>query len=161
MQTLKGEFESLIMKETEDIDEYCMKLCGIVTNIRVLGETMEESCVVRKILRAVPEKFLNIASNIEQFGDMKVMTVEDVVGRLKPHEERMKGKSESAGGQLLLASHNQRARGGYFRDKNRIRCYNCNALGHYASECSKPRREREKRQEVNLAQIDDDEPALL
>ena len=122
---------------------------------------MEESSVVRKILRAVPNKFLQIASNIEQFGDMNVTTVEEIVGHLKTHEERMKGRSESAGGQLLLASQNQRARGGSFHDKSRIKCYNCNTLGHYASECSKPRREREKRQEVNIAIIEDDEPTLL
>lgn len=164
VQTLKGEFESLVMKETDNIDEFCMSLSGLVTNIRVLGETMEESSVVRKILRAVPDKFLQIASNIEQFGDMKAMTVEELVGRLKAHEERMKGRSESAGGaggQLLLASQNQRARGGSFRDKSRIKCYNCNIFGHYASECSKPRRERERRQDLNLAVMEDDEPALL
>lgn len=102
VQTLKGEFESLVMKEMDQVDDFCMKLSGIVTNIRVLGETMEESSVVRKILRAVPEKYLQIASNIEQFGDLKVMTVEEVVGRLKEHEERMKGKTENTGGQLLL-----------------------------------------------------------
>ena len=33
VQTLKGEFESLIMKETDNIDEFCMRLSGIVTNI--------------------------------------------------------------------------------------------------------------------------------
>ncbi|XP_074322914.1 uncharacterized protein LOC141659884 [Apium graveolens] len=128
VQTLKGEFESLVMKETDQVDDFCIKLSGIVTNIRVLGETMEESSVVRKILRAVPEKFLQIASNIEQFGDVKGMTVEEVVGRLKAHEERMKGRSENTGGQLLLTqeewakrsnkqgsttSQNQRPRGGF------------------------------------------------
>ena len=161
VQALKGEFKSLIMNEMEKIEDFCMKLSGIVTNIRVLGETMEESSVVRKILRAVPDKFLQIASNIEQFGNVKVMTVEEVVGRLKAHELRMKGRNESTGGQLLLASQNQRVRGGSFRDKSRIKCYNCNIMGHYASECSKPRREREKKQEVNLALIEDEEPALL
>lgn len=65
VQTLKGDFESLTMKETDQIDDFCMKLSGIVTNIRVLGETMEEASVVRKILRAVPDKFLQITSNIE------------------------------------------------------------------------------------------------
>ena len=50
VQTLKGEFESLTMKDTENIDDFCMNLCGIVTNIRVLGETMDELCVIRKIL---------------------------------------------------------------------------------------------------------------
>ncbi|XP_074355921.1 uncharacterized protein LOC141695582 [Apium graveolens] len=158
VQTLKGEFSSLIMKEMDKIEGFCMKLSEIVTNIRVLGEIMEESGVVRKILRAIPDKFHQIASNIEQFGDVKGMTVEEVVGRFKAHEERMKGRSESVDGQLLLTSLNQRPRGGSFRDKGRIKCYNCNTMGHYAAECDKPQREREKRQEVNLVQIEDDEP---
>ncbi|XP_074328275.1 uncharacterized protein LOC141666180 [Apium graveolens] len=105
VQTLKGECESLTMKETDNIDDFCTKLSGIATSIRVLGEVMEESNFVRKILRVVHDKFLQIAPNIEQFGDMKAMTVKELVGRLKAHEERMKGRSESADReQLLLAS---------------------------------------------------------
>ena len=162
VQTLKGQFESLTTKETDNIDDFCMKLSGIATNIRVLGEEIEESSIVRKIRRAVPDKFLQIASNIEQFGDKKTMTVEDLVGHLKAQEERIKGRSNSADRQqLLLVSQNQRTKGNYFRDKSKIRCYNCNTLRHYASECSKSRREREKRQEVNKAVVEDDEPTLL
>lgn len=56
------------------------------------------------------------------------------------------------------ASQNQRYRG---RDKSKVRCFSCNTLGHYAAECRKPRRGKEQRQEVNISQIDDDEPALL
>ena len=37
-QTLKAEFESLTMKETEQLDDFCMRLNGLVTNIRALGE---------------------------------------------------------------------------------------------------------------------------
>lgn len=42
-----------------------------------------------------------------------------------------------------------------------MRCFNCNILGHYVAECKRPRREKNQRPEVNLAQIKDDEPALL
>ena len=38
VQTLKGEFESLTMKETNNIDDFFMKLSGIATNIRVFEE---------------------------------------------------------------------------------------------------------------------------
>ena len=56
-QTLKGEFEGLVMKENEQLDEFYMKLHGLVTNIRALGEKVKESYVVKKLLRAVPTKF--------------------------------------------------------------------------------------------------------
>lgn len=103
VQTLKAEFESLTMKDTDQLDDFFMKLVGIVTNIRSLGEKMEESYVVKKLLRAVPSKFLQIASTIEQFGNLEEMTVEETIGRLKAHEERVRGTgSDTNSGQLLL-----------------------------------------------------------
>lgn len=47
------------------------------------------------------------------------------------------------------------------RDKSREKCFNCYLYGHFAAECRKPKRNREQRQEANLVQIEDDEPALL
>lgn len=76
IQTLKDEFKNLNMKETESIDDFCMKLNGLVTNIRALDETIEEGYVVKKILRAMPPKFLQITSAIEQFEKIEEMSVE-------------------------------------------------------------------------------------
>ena len=56
VQTLKTEFESLSMKESESLDDFFMKLSGLVTNIRALGEVIAEAYVVKKLLRAVPTK---------------------------------------------------------------------------------------------------------
>ncbi|CAN6326045.1 unnamed protein product [Urochloa humidicola] len=89
MQTLKLEFEGLRMKETESVDEFAVRLTTVVNKIHTLDEDIEESYVVKKFLRAVPRKFLQIASTIEQFGDLETMTVEEVIGRLKVHEERL------------------------------------------------------------------------
>nr|XP_017239706.1 PREDICTED: uncharacterized protein LOC108212495 [Daucus carota subsp. sativus] len=66
IQTLKAEFEFLCMKETDLIDDFCMKLNGLVTNMRALGEKVDEAYVVKKLLRPVPTKFLQITSTIEQ-----------------------------------------------------------------------------------------------
>ncbi|GJY00017.1 hypothetical protein Tco_0357035 [Tanacetum coccineum] len=71
-------------------------------NIRALGDKIEETYVVKKLLRAVASKFLQIASTIEQFGDLDHMSVEEVVGRLKTHEERIKGHVEADEKKLLL-----------------------------------------------------------
>ncbi|CAL1392261.1 unnamed protein product [Linum trigynum] len=44
-------------------------------------------------------------------------------------------------------------------DKSKIKCFNCNVMGHFASECRKPKRERAN---LVLEEDDDvDEPALL
>lgn len=91
VQTLKVEFESLSMKENESLDDFFMKLSGLATNIRALGEEVREAYVVKKLLRAVPTKFLQIASTIEQFENLDTMTLEETVGSLKAHEERLRG----------------------------------------------------------------------
>ncbi|KAL8100917.1 hypothetical protein AgCh_032970 [Apium graveolens] len=191
VQTLKTEFEALNMKDAELLDDFSLKLVGLVTNIRALGEDVKEAYVVMKLLRAVPTKFLPIASTLEQFGNLETMTLEETIGSLKVHEERIKGSTEITGGQVLLteeewikkensenkllltreewkkrmhrggAEGNSGARGRGGRDKSRIRCYNCHIYGHYAAECRKPNREKEVRQEALMAQTNDDEPTLL
>ncbi|XP_074360758.1 uncharacterized protein LOC141701010 [Apium graveolens] len=102
VQTFKAEFETLRMNDGEQLDDFYMKLNGLVSTIRALGEEIHESYVVKKLLRAVPSKFLQIASIIEQFGDLEKMTVEETVGSLQSHEERLKGQNETTGSKLLL-----------------------------------------------------------
>lgn len=174
VQTLKSEFESLCMKESESLDDFSVKLTGLVTNIRALGEDMKEAYVVKKLLRAVPTKFIQIVSTMEQFGDLEKMTVEEAIGSLQAHEERLKVQVESTGGgQLMLTEEewskkesesgkllltreewqkrvskggaDSRFRSG--RDKSRIRCYNCQNYGHIAADCRKPKRNKDTRQE--------------
>lgn len=79
------------MKESEHIDDFHMKLNGIVMNIKALGEELAESYGVKNFLRAMPDKFLLITSTLEQFGNLETMTFDEVVGSLKAHEERVKG----------------------------------------------------------------------
>ena len=110
VQTLKAEFEALKMNETDSVDDFSMKLNNLVNNIRALGDKIDEAYVVKKLLRAVPTKFLQIASTIEQFGDLDTMSVEEVVGRLKTHEERIRGPGESDEKKLLLTQEEWKAR---------------------------------------------------
>lgn len=91
IQMLKAEFKTLSMKGNEQIDDFCLKLSGPVTNIWALGKEVKEAYVVKKLLHAILSKFLQIASTIEQFGNLERLTVEEKVGLLKAHEKRLRG----------------------------------------------------------------------
>ncbi|XP_020269354.1 keratin, type I cytoskeletal 9-like [Asparagus officinalis] len=111
VQTLKSEFELLRMKENDNVDDFSTKLTGVVNKIRALGGEMEENYVVRKLLRAVPERFLTIVSTIEQFGDIDNMTLEEAIGRLKAHEERARVFRNNGDDHLLLTHAEWQERG--------------------------------------------------
>ncbi|GJW20840.1 zinc finger, CCHC-type containing protein [Tanacetum coccineum] len=92
LQTLKSEFEMLHMKEDETIDTFTAKLTTIVNKAASLGHTMEDETLVRKLLNAVPDRYLQIVASIEQYSDLDEMTLEEAIGRLKTYEERIKYK---------------------------------------------------------------------
>ena len=48
---------------------------------------------------------MQIVTSIEQFGDLKNMSVEEVVGRLKVHEERHRGYEDKEEEKYLLLTH--------------------------------------------------------
>ncbi|XP_074337165.1 uncharacterized protein LOC141674335 [Apium graveolens] len=104
VHTLRIEFELMCMKDNEQLDHFYLTLNGLVTNIRALSEEMKEAYVVKKLVRAMQTKLLQIVSTLEHFKNLETLYVEEVVGYLKAHEERMKGgeKGESNGGQLML-----------------------------------------------------------
>ena len=104
------------------------------------------------------------------------MTMEEVIGRLKAHEARLRGSGDVDKDRLLLtraewkarheAENSSRGRGrgggqgrgrGRAWDKSEVKCYNCPNFGHYAYECP----EKNNKSLFAEALSDDDEPALL
>ncbi|XP_039129027.1 uncharacterized protein LOC120265208 [Dioscorea cayenensis subsp. rotundata] len=110
IQTLRSEFEGLRIREAETVDDFATKLTTIVNKIRALGDKMEEAYVVKKLLRAVPSKFIHIASTIKQFSNLQTMTVEEVIGSLKAHEERLLGYEDEKEEHILLTKAEWKAR---------------------------------------------------
>lgn len=96
------EIEFPNMKETEQMDDFAMKFNDIVSNIRTSWEKIEESYVVNKLLKAVPYKFVQITFIIEQFGDLKIMLVEETICSLKANEERIRDQDDNFRNQFLL-----------------------------------------------------------
>nr|GFA30230.1 zinc finger, CCHC-type [Tanacetum cinerariifolium] len=78
--------------EDETIDTFTTKLTTLVNKAASLGHTMEDETLVRKLLNAVPDRYLQIVASIEQYSDLDAMTLEEAIGRLKTYEEMIKYK---------------------------------------------------------------------
>ncbi|KAL4573279.1 hypothetical protein LXL04_020079 [Taraxacum kok-saghyz] len=90
LQTLTSEFDRLKMQESDTIDTFAGKLSGISSQSASLGESIEESKMVKKLLKSVPRRFIHIVASLEKVLDLKTVRYEDVVGRLKAYAERIR-----------------------------------------------------------------------
>ncbi|KAL4589603.1 hypothetical protein LXL04_002511 [Taraxacum kok-saghyz] len=105
LATLKRELESLRMKEGEAVDDFAAKLSGLASKARSLGHELEEVDLVKRLLDSMPKSSLQIVASIEQCFELDTMLFDEVVGRLKAYEERIKGskKMEDIHGGLYLS----------------------------------------------------------
>ena len=90
LQSLMRSYECLKMDESETVDQFAARLKTLVNGIRSYGSTLEEVAIVRRFLRAAPARYIQIVTSIEQCLDLKTLTVEDLVGRFKAHDERIR-----------------------------------------------------------------------
>lgn len=82
-QQLRCEFELAVFKDGESVEDYALRLNGMVANLTMLDEVVEETKVVDKILCSVPTQFKQIVLAICTLLDVSILTIVDVVGRLK------------------------------------------------------------------------------
>lgn len=106
LQTLMNEFDRLRMEDSDTIDAFTGKLNEITTKTASLGKSIEEPKVVKKFLDSLPDKFIHMTASLEQLLDLDTTPFEDVIGRLKAYEERIKRKEtqENQQGTLLYSN---------------------------------------------------------
>jgi hypothetical protein len=82
------EFENMKMDEKEDIATYLLRVDEVVNAIRGLGEELDESLVVQKVLRSLPLRYDAKVSSIEENRDLTKMTMDELHGSLTTYEMR-------------------------------------------------------------------------
>ncbi|XP_073363375.1 uncharacterized protein [Aegilops tauschii subsp. strangulata] len=111
-QRLRSDFEQITFRDGEALDGFAMRITTLVNNLRSLGDNVEEVRVVQKFLRVVPARYTQIACAIETLLDLRNLTVEELVGRLRSAEERYGVDAKGHDGQLLLTEQEWYARKG-------------------------------------------------
>ncbi|GAV79209.1 UBN2 domain-containing protein, partial [Cephalotus follicularis] len=76
LQTLRGDFESLRMNDSETISAYFDRVQSVVNQLRVNGEKLEDVRVMKKIIRSLTKKFNYVVAAIKGSQDLSTMTIE-------------------------------------------------------------------------------------
>ncbi|BAF20309.1 uncharacterized protein [Oryza sativa Japonica Group] len=104
VQRFMKEFENMMFRDGETVGDFAMRINGPTASLRDLGEEIEDSHVVKKVLRVVPKRLKQVTVAIEMLEDMDDMSVEELVGRLQVAVDAdVEDQTEVHGGQLLLA----------------------------------------------------------
>ncbi|GKD17603.1 zinc finger, CCHC-type containing protein [Tanacetum coccineum] len=171
-----------VFQEFDTLNALTCTTRDVFEGTKYFEEFPSDETLVRKLLNAVPDRYLQIVASIEQYSDLSEMTLEEAIGRLKTYEERIKYKGKQVDNQdrLLFTRYEEQGRrrghGGsnqsqgqesnfkkethnnsnkLTHDKSKIMCFKCKEYGHYANRCP-----LKKEEQFNLIE-EDSQPQLL
>jgi uncharacterized membrane protein YgcG len=94
--TLRREFDSLKFEAGETVNDFGVRINHLTTQLAVLGSSYTEEEIIRRFLQALLPRFDQIAASIETLLDLADVTLDELIGWLKPVEEKMnRGHKES------------------------------------------------------------------
>ena len=197
IQFLRRELENLSMRKEEKVSDYSLRFTKVISELRDLGEKLDEKDVVSKLLRSLQQNFDTLTLSLEHIGTIKPMTIEEVLGSMRVYESRLIERDNREEEQALLSKASkmtkkfdrgqtsrgrgrigQRGRGrgrGRGRqkkaendegekkpfDKSKIKCYNCQKMGHFADECHDEIKKKGNYEKANLVEESEEESALM
>ncbi|XP_006606646.1 uncharacterized protein [Glycine max] len=93
LQTMKRQFELLQMEENEGIGDFFGRLQVLTNSMEGCGEKFTDLILIEKVLRSLNLKFDHIVVAIEESKDLKSMSIDELQGSLKAHEQRLQERN--------------------------------------------------------------------
>ncbi|XP_062009055.1 uncharacterized protein LOC133725706 [Rosa rugosa] len=87
----------MTMADDETVDDFHGRILKISGQCRSLGAPFDEDKIVKKILRALPEKFHSKVTSIEDSFDIDDYPLDELIGNLKTYEMRLKPEKKNKG----------------------------------------------------------------
>lgn len=117
---------------------FLSKIQEMQHQLKQMGEEISDKLIITKILMALPDEYKHFISAWESAPDSK-QTIDNLVARLLVEEQRVKEKGEAS----QASQHNSSSSAFVVKDKRTVKCFKCNKLGHFQSECKSNNSNRE------------------
>jgi hypothetical protein len=89
VQNLRRDFENMKMKDSELVDSFMTQVMNVVNQLRKYGEDLSNKRVNQKVLIYFPNMFESVVVPIDEFKDISLMHIDELIGSLIAHESRM------------------------------------------------------------------------
>jgi hypothetical protein len=100
-QRVRREYEMLNFHDGEGVEEFVMRLSGIIHQLATLGDPESDEKVVLKYLCIARSRFKQLVLSIETLLDVSTLSIEEVPGCLKGAEDDVV-EAPTGKGRLLL-----------------------------------------------------------
>jgi hypothetical protein len=138
------------MNEDETVSKYFLRVEELVNAMKGLGEKIEDTFLVQKILRSLPDRFNPKVSAIEELNDLKTLSIDQLLGTLTAYEMRIRKDKSTTREASFKANKNTDSElddieakfvrrlkkgSGKYQGKLPFKCFNCGKIGHFSSKC--------------------------
>ncbi|XP_075478762.1 uncharacterized protein LOC142519607 [Primulina tabacum] len=166
---LVGRFLDFKMVDSKPVISQVQEIQVILHEIHAEGMTLSESFQVTSIVEKLPAAWKDFKNYLKH--KRKEMNIEELIVRLRIEEDNKSSERRlfsPVSAKTNVVEHGQsskkrnfspsnkklnlRPKGGVSKKKFSGKCYNCDSMGHKASECKKPKRNREVNMVENISQ---------